>query len=121
MSRTGAVVKFVGIDLVGSVVWFPVWWYTKGLQRVVMASVRALQFRIREYGFGIWIRNFFVPMYGQYDFAGRLISVLVRFAVLIGRLVALGVEAAFYGLGMIAWTLAPIAFALLALSSIAIR
>ncbi|MEN9558024.1 MAG: hypothetical protein RL141_393 [Candidatus Parcubacteria bacterium] len=62
-----------------------------------------LRYRARAYALGIWIRNFFVPMYGQYDWAGRLVSVFMRFVVLVGRGIALGVEAAVYGAGLLLW------------------
>jgi hypothetical protein len=109
-SRVGAVARVVLIDLFGSVVWFPVWWYTVGLKRVVLRSVQAIQFRVREYGLAIWIKNLFVPMYGQYDFVGRLISVLVRIAVLVGRFVALAIESLLYLLLLLLWVLAPVLF-----------
>jgi hypothetical protein len=38
---------------------------------------------------GLWLRNIFVPMYGQYDFQGRMISFFMRFINFVGRSVAL--------------------------------
>ena len=35
----------------------------------------------------IWLKNLFVPMYGQYDLAGRIISFVLRIVVLFYRLV----------------------------------
>ena len=105
-SRTGAVARLVIIDLAGSVVWFPIWWYTRGFDHVLQAAVRAIQYRVRSYGLKIWIQNFFVPMYGQYDWSGRLISVLMRFVVLVARIVALGVESLLYGAGLLFWIIA---------------
>lgn len=113
ISRSQAVAKLLFIDLVGSVVWFPVWWYTIGLRKVVDAALRAIRYRVQSYALRIWIRNFFVPMYGQYDWTGRLVSILMRFMVLIGRCVALIVEALAYCVGVIAWGVAPLGFALM--------
>jgi hypothetical protein len=112
-SRTGAVARLLIVDLIGSVAWFPVWWYTKGFQRMVNAASRALQYRASSYAFRIWIRNFFVPMYGQHDWAGRLVSIFMRFIVLVGRSIAYVVEAAVYGVGLFVWIAAPVAFAIL--------
>ena len=106
-SRVGAVAHLLFIDLLGSIVWFPVWWYTKGLSLVASNAIAALKYRSQSYSFRIWIRNFFVPMYGQYDIWGRIISVLMRFIVLIGRSIAISVEAAIYALGIVLWALAP--------------
>ncbi len=106
-SRVGAVARLILIDLIGSVVWFPVWWYSSGLLRVLRWMKRTLRFRVKEYDFAIWIRNFFVPMYGQHDLTGRLVSVFMRFVVLVGRLIALGVEILLDAAGLLAWIAAP--------------
>lgn len=109
--------RLLFVDLLGSVVWFPVWWYSKGLSLVSSKALAALQYRVRSYGFRIWVRNFFVPMYGQYDITGRLVSVFMRFIVLIGRSIALAVEALIYGLGLVVWVIAPVLFIVMAVTS----
>ncbi|MFA7314452.1 MAG: hypothetical protein WC025_00790 [Candidatus Magasanikbacteria bacterium] len=38
---------------------------------------------------GLWLKNIFVPMFGQYDFQGRLVSVFVRFLNIIFRTIGL--------------------------------
>jgi hypothetical protein len=106
-SRVGAVTRLLFIDLIGSVVWFPVWWYTKGLALVISKVVASLRYRYQEYSFRIWIKNFFIPMYGQYDLTGRLVSVFMRSVVLVGRSIAIVVEALFYVVLLVLWLLAP--------------
>lgn len=95
-------------DLVGSVAWFPIWWYSRGLFGLIGWMKRELQYRVRAYAFAVWIKNFFVPMYGQHDWVGRIISVFMRFFVILGRGIALGIETVLYGIGIILWALAPI-------------
>jgi len=104
-SRMGAVTKLLFGDLLGSVAWFPVWWYTQGLGLVIGKAIAALRYRARAYALNIWIRNLFVPMYGQRDLAGRAVSVFMRVVVLIGRSIALVVEAMVYVVGIIVWCL----------------
>ena len=116
-SRAGAVANVLLIDLLGSVLWFPIWWYSTGLLRVVYGSIQALKFRVREYGLAIWVKNLFVPMYGQYDWSGRVISVLVRFVVLVFRLLSLVIETAVYVVAIFLWIVAPLAFAVLCVTS----
>jgi hypothetical protein len=116
-SRVGAVARLLFFDLAGSIVWFPVWWYTKGLLKVLLGVRAALEYRVRSYAFRIWIRNFFVPMYGQHDITGRLVSVVMRTVVILGRAIALFVEALVYALGIVLWAVAPVAFVVLALTS----
>lgn len=74
---------FIGI--VGMIVYFPLWWYGQGFFRFAR---RIFYFwRERAYGLGIliWLKNIFVPMYGQGDFVGRLISFVIRLVQIIIR------------------------------------
>jgi hypothetical protein len=102
----------------GSIIRFPLWWYTEGLIEAARWCARGLRYRWESAGIAVWVKNFFVPMYGQYDLAGRLVSVVMRFAVLIGRLIGLVVEAAGYCLLLIAWVLLPAVSLLLFLDAI---
>ncbi|MEO5927495.1 MAG: hypothetical protein ABIO72_02215 [Patescibacteria group bacterium] len=115
-SRVGAVARLVFVDLLGSIAWFPVWWYSTGVLKVINSSLDTLKYRVRSYAFAIWIKNFFVPMYGQYDITGKLVSVFMRFVILIARSIAIVVEALVYALGIVAWVVAPIIFFLLAIT-----
>ncbi len=118
-SRVGSVARLLFVDLLGSVVWFPAWWYTEGLTMVVRKILSALRYRARAYSFSIWIKNFFVPMYGQYDITGRLVSVLMRTVVLIGRLIAIVIEAIFYLVGLLIWPALPPVALLFAIGNMA--
>lgn len=106
-SRVGAVAQLLVVDLAGSIVWFPVWWYTKGLQKIVRSAYAAIRYRAQAYAFRVWLKNFFVPMYGQYDWTGRLVSVFMRFVVIIGRGIAILFESWVYLFGIVCWVLAP--------------
>lgn len=106
-SRVGAIAQLLFVDLAGSVVWFPVWWYTKGLQKVIDSASAAVWYRVRSYALIIWIKNFFVPMYGEYDIWGRIISLMMRTVVLIYRIIALAVEIVVYFIGIAAWVFLP--------------
>lgn len=118
LQGTGALARLIFVDLIGSVAWFPIWWYTKGIKKMIQWCFDGLRYRVRQYAFAIWIKNFFVPMYGQYDWQGRLISVFMRMVVLICRGVALAAEAVVYIFLVVAWAvLPPLAF-ILALQNI---
>lgn len=79
----------------------------------------ALRYRSQAYAFRIWIRNFFVPMYGQYDLTGKLVSVFMRFFVLLGRGIAIAVEAIGYLVGLLIWMLIPAAALFFLLANVA--
>lgn len=73
------------ISLFLEIVYFPVWWYSVGFIRFFTNIRLFLRDRERSLGFFVWVKNIFVPMYGQTDFAGRLISFFMRLVQIIAR------------------------------------
>lgn len=76
-------------QILGEILYFPIWWYTVGLGRVVKNLWRFLLNQEASLGLSIWAKNIFVPMYGQYDLVSRLISLVMRLVQIIVRAVAL--------------------------------
>jgi hypothetical protein len=73
------------ISLFLEIVYFPIWWYSVGFFRF-FGNVRLfLRGQERSLGFWVWAKNIFVPMYGQSDFAGRIISFFMRLIQVIAR------------------------------------
>ncbi|MGE5425802.1 MAG: hypothetical protein ACM3PZ_01895 [Bacillota bacterium] len=66
-------------------VYFPLWWYGAGFIRHAGRVWRFLKDEERALGFSVWARNWLVPMYGQSDFVGRLISFVMRTVQIIAR------------------------------------
>lgn len=103
------------ISLILEIVYFPVWWYSVGFFRIAKNIWRFFRGRNQALGFSIWLKNIFVPMYGQYDWAGRLISFFIRLIQIIFRgsiLLFWGVICFFLVVG---WLILPI-FLVLALA-----
>ncbi len=67
------------------IIYFPAWWYTAGLLRLLSTLREFLANRQKELAFLVWVKNIFVPMYGEYDWEGRLISFVVRLVQIIAR------------------------------------
>jgi hypothetical protein len=63
----------------------PVWWYSRGLLNLVEGLIRFLGDHLKRTALLVWVKNFFKPMYGQYDWAGILISLIVRLFQIIIR------------------------------------
>jgi hypothetical protein len=93
-SAAGLAVKYFVGDLVGGIVLFPVWWYTRGLDLMVAWTRGAFASANRTLGFGIWVKNLFVPMYGETELSGRLVSFSIRLFMIVAR-----------GIGVLAWGL----------------
>lgn len=63
----------------------PVWWYSTGLMLEFRRLVKSISDINYLTGFLVWLTHIFVPMYGQTDWKGRLISFLVRLFQIIIR------------------------------------
>lgn len=65
--------------------YFPLWWYTKGFKKAVMAALLWVKLGNARLAPGLWLKNIFVPMYGQHDFTGKAISFFMRTVQVIFR------------------------------------
>lgn len=77
-SRTTLALKFVAVDVIGAILYFPVWWYTAGALKAAQWCGNKLKGAATSFGIGVWIKNLFTPMYGQRDISGRIISFFMR-------------------------------------------
>lgn len=75
-------VKFIVVDIVLDILFFPIWWYTIGLRDRVAIAWGNIKRREREQALVLWLKNFFKPMYGQTDWQGRFISFIFRVLLL---------------------------------------
>ena len=66
------------IDELRAILYFPFWWYSQGLLGVIRKSGQSINDFQETLGFMIWVKNLFVPMFGQRDIAGRIISFFLR-------------------------------------------
>ncbi len=80
--------RYFAVDLFGGVLFFPVWWYTRGLAMILRWLGRRARGANVRLGVGVWIRNLFVPMYGETSFGGRVISFFARLVMIAVRGVA---------------------------------
>lgn len=76
-------------DILRDILYFPVWWYSRGLKFLLLKLADILADKERELALFVWIKNIFRPMYGQYDWAGILISFFIRLVQIIIRLIAM--------------------------------
>ena len=69
--------------------YFPLWWYSGGLKHAFLWCIDVLKSGNNTLAPGLWLKNIAVPMYGQYDWQGRLISFFMRLVQVIFRGLAL--------------------------------
>lgn len=100
--------KFIFLDLLGDAFYFPFWWYTRGIGRRALATIRRIRTHEANLGVILWARHIFVPMFGQRDAAGKLISLVMRFVQIIGRGVIFLLLALGEGILFFLWIILPV-------------
>lgn len=96
------------IEFALDVLYFPLWWYTDGLKRVAIGCWHLVQDGNAHFSPGLWLKNIFVPMFGQYDWQGRLMSFFMRLANVIGRSICLVIWVIVVCLFFLAWIVFPL-------------
>ena len=86
------------LKIVWDFVYFPLWWYGQGLVKTLKGVFNFWREQEASLGFLVWLKNLFVPMYGQHDFAGRAISFFIRLVQIIFRGLSLFI---FFVLGLL--------------------
>jgi hypothetical protein len=101
-------IKIISIEWIGDVLYFPLWWYSKGLKKVGLWYAYTIRDIENRLGVWIWLKNLFVPMYGQQDWQGRLISVFMRIIQIIARSISFLVSFVVTFAFVLLWIIAPL-------------
>lgn len=72
-------------DIAKDLLYFPLWWYTEGAFKLLKKIKNFLVDLLKSMALLVWIKNLFVPMYGQRDIAGLFISFFIRLFQIIFR------------------------------------
>lgn len=105
---TIVVLQRVMLALVVDAVTGPLWWYTGGLAFIVTWWKNSIASSWQSVGVGVWFKNLFVPMFGQYDLQGRFISFFVRLFQIIVRSIGFLIWAIGLSLVVVLWVAAPV-------------
>jgi hypothetical protein len=92
----------------GNIIYFPFWWYSVGFVETIKKEAIFFRNQEKSLGFSVWLTNIFVPMYGQADIAGRIISFFIRLVQVIARGLALLIWLALVIAGAILWLALPL-------------
>ncbi|MFA6027770.1 MAG: hypothetical protein WC752_02490 [Patescibacteria group bacterium] len=71
-------IKFIFKDIIWSIIYFPVWWYTKGAFSILQKIGGDIKNFAHDLNLGILFKYLFKPMYGMTDIWSRIISFMVR-------------------------------------------
>jgi hypothetical protein len=84
------------------------WWFTGGAKYILIKCFSLLQEGNANLAPGVWLQNIFVPMYGQYDIQGRIISFILRLVQIIARSLALLIWLIFCLALFFCWLILPV-------------
>ena len=101
-------VKFVLHEILIDIVYWPIWWYTKGAQSAFKKMFNTILQGNEELGLTLWVKNIFRPMFGQYDWQGRLISFFMRLFQIIIRFIILCFWIIFSVIIFFIWMILPL-------------
>lgn len=102
------VVRTLLLDAVLDVFRAPIWWYSGGLRTVAHWWIYMIRRGSASLGVLLWLKNIFVPMFGQRDWQGRFISIFMRLVQVIARGIAYIGWIIFITALLALWALAPI-------------
>ena len=112
------ILRRVTIDFFLDFFYFPIWWYSAGAMQTFRFCIHLVKISNSRLAPGLWLKNIFVPMYGQYDWQGRIMSFFMRCMNVVFRSAALLIWAVFCAVFFILWFLFPIFAARMLLYSI---
>lgn len=118
-STASRATTFILRELVGELVYFPVWWYSHGLVGTAQGLTRRWFRVLNQLSIPILLRTMGKPMYGDYTRSGRAISFFFRIFLVVTKLIWLGVWTVIELIALAAWVIGPIAVtAMLAMQAI---
>lgn len=83
------VIQRILFEAILDIFYFPVWWYSFGAFKAGEKCFSFLKYGNQWLAPKVWLVNLFVPMFGQYDLQGRLISFVMRLIQVVFRSAAL--------------------------------
>ncbi|MFA6426995.1 MAG: hypothetical protein WCW16_00910 [Candidatus Magasanikbacteria bacterium] len=112
------VLQRMAFEVVIDILYFPIWWFTAGARHALMFCVNWIREVNGMLAPGLWLKNIFVPMFGQWDWQGRIMSFFMRVMNVIVRTIGLIIWTALMMVVFILWIVFPIFVFYLLLGSV---
>jgi hypothetical protein len=100
-------IKYILVEVFFDILYFPIWWYSKGLSRISSYCLEKLNRRV---GLGVWLKHLFVPMYGDYTKEGKIISFFMRLVVMFYKIILMFFWMLYVLIIFILWIILPVLF-----------
>jgi len=102
------VIQRMLLEFVLDILYFPIWWYTGGAKKALVWCYYQWQDANIQMAPGLWLKNIFVPMFGQHDWQGRLMSFFIRFCNVIVRSIFLLIWTGILAVVFVLWMIFPL-------------
>jgi len=86
MSFIATFSKSIIADSLLSILYFPLWWYSRGLAARAVGFVRGVKALAHNLALKVMFTHLFEPMFGETSRSGRIISFFMRCIILSWRL-----------------------------------
>jgi hypothetical protein len=106
--NAGKIFLMVLIDEIKTILYFPIWWYSRGFLEMLKRAKNFIISIEQGLGFWIWVKNLFVPMFGQRDLSGRIISFFLRLFQIFVKGLVLVIVIVIVIVVIIVWLVLPI-------------
>lgn len=100
--------RYIGLEFVWGILYFPVWWYSAGLKKMFIFIKNEVLSFAATLNLKILFKSLFKPMYGDYSREGRIISIFVRFFHFLFLFIAELVLIVVLLIVFLAWLLLPL-------------
>lgn len=104
----GQVIGFIVKDIVWNTVYFPLWWYTRGILRILALMKHQVFSLARTLHLPTLFKYLLKPMYGYTDIISRIISFYVRIVQFLVLVIFTLLVVIALSILLIIWILIPI-------------
>ncbi len=101
------VIKSIFLDAFWEILYFPIWWYSRGFKKAALFCLSQLKYAWRVSGTLIILRSFFKPMYNQRGWDAYLLSLIAHFWQISWRLLVLFLYLVLWLAVLLFWLFAP--------------
>lgn len=101
-------IKDLFLDVILEVLYFPLWWYSRGLKKAAIFCWKRIKGGSRALALLILLKNIFKPMYGQRGWDVYVLSLSVRFLQLLYRFFLMILWTLFWICVLFTWLALPV-------------
>jgi len=101
------VLQRMALEFIIDLIYFPLWWYSSGAKGALIFCINLIKEANANLAPGLWLKNIFVPMFGQWDWQGRIMSFFMRSVNVVFRTIGLLIWVAIMVVVFLLWLAFP--------------